>query len=344
MLTLGCRRQFSLTALTAFLLLFSPLLAENALAQAEAWLKWPVSGNISANVAWHLAVENVRAVDIRNKEGTPIAAAHSGTVTYAGTTSQWFSCTFVKPHRMTEGGGYGNFVVIRHDGGQQTYYTMYAHLSSVAVTIGQQVITGEFIGRMGSTGCSSGPHVHFVVGTQLRGPPQGDAPTPYIAESSSLWGGPDPSDASGGLPVDIDAVVDGSNYPGLGGTITLLSDALQVDEVWTAAEDFQRKDVFDCGERINYVASVTNTSARTIVANFAFYAKDPVPDDPFHVVVEDTLVFPGTADFYLPFTLPSSLPPPGDGTYFTSISVRNTSLNIYDIGSHPFSIRPDRCR
>lgn len=217
---------------------------------------------------------------------------------------------------------------------------MYAHLSSVAVTSGQQVINGEFIGRMGSTGCSTDTHVHFVVGTSLVGPPQGDVQSPYVASASSVWNEPYPSV---GMPVRIGTLVDGSNYPGLGGEITLLTDALRVDEVWTAAEDFQRKDVFDCGDRINYVASVTNTSERTIVASFAFYADDPVAVDPFHLWVQDAPVVPGTAGFYSPFTLPSILPPPGDGTYFANIAVDARWLNAYDIGSHPFSIRPDRC-
>jgi murein DD-endopeptidase MepM/ murein hydrolase activator NlpD len=219
---------------------------------------------------------------------------------------------------------------------------MYAHLSSVAVTSGQQVIAGEFIGQMGSTGCSTGSHLHFVIGTRLVGPLEGDFQTPYVASASSVWNGPDPSY---GTSVDVGIVINGSNYPGLGGELTLLTDALRVDEVWTAAEDFQRTDAFDCSDRINYMASVTNTSERTIVASFSFYAKDPVPDEPFHFVVEDKPVVPGTANFHstTTFTLPSTLPPPGDGTYFANIAVLSYPLNIYGIGSHPFSIRPDRC-
>jgi hypothetical protein len=137
---------------------------------------------------------------------------------------------------------------------------------------------------------------------------------------------------------------DGSqNYPGLGGPITLLTNALRVNEVWTTGEDFQRKDVFDCGERINYVASVTNTSQRTVVARFTFYAKDPVPDEPFHLVVEDAAVVLGTAIFYSPFTLPPYLPPQGYGTYYAYIGVRNTSMNISSSETHSFSIQPNRC-
>lgn len=101
LLTLGFRRRLSLTALTA--LLFSLPLAANAQAPdqlpSEIWLMWPASGTISADVAWHFDNEGVLAVDIANNEGTPIAAAHSGTVTYAGTTSTMFFCTFVEPHR-----------------------------------------------------------------------------------------------------------------------------------------------------------------------------------------------------------------------------------------------------
>jgi murein DD-endopeptidase MepM/ murein hydrolase activator NlpD len=80
--------------------------------------------------------------------GTPVYAARSGTVTWAG----W------RP------GGYGNLVSVAHGGGVRT---MYAHLSSIAVVRGQRVVTGALLGRVGSTGLSTGPHLHFEV--RLRG-------------------------------------------------------------------------------------------------------------------------------------------------------------------------------
>lgn len=82
-----------------------------------------------------------KGVDIGAPQGTPINAAASGTVTWAGPR-----------------GTYGNLVVIRHD--DQTE-TRYAHQSNVLVQQGDVVSTGQVIGEVGSTGRSTGPHVHF---------------------------------------------------------------------------------------------------------------------------------------------------------------------------------------
>jgi murein DD-endopeptidase MepM/ murein hydrolase activator NlpD len=87
-------------------------------------------------------------IDFPAPFGTAVYAARSGRVTWAG----W---------RV---GGYGNLVSIAHGYGLRT---MYAHLSSIAVRRGQRVATGTFVGRVGSTGLSTGPHLHFEV--RLRG-------------------------------------------------------------------------------------------------------------------------------------------------------------------------------
>ena len=81
--------------------------------------------------------------DIGAAYGTTIVAANSGTVTLAG----WNS-------------GYGNCVIIDHGGGKAT---LYAHMSSYSVSSGQSVQKGQQIGRVGSTGNSTGPHLHFEV-------------------------------------------------------------------------------------------------------------------------------------------------------------------------------------
>ena len=80
-------------------------------------------------------------VDIGAPMGAPVVAAGTGTIVSAG----WF-------------GGYGKAIVIQHNGIQQT---LYGHLSEVFVQPGQRIEQGTVIGRVGSTGNSTGPHLHF---------------------------------------------------------------------------------------------------------------------------------------------------------------------------------------
>jgi murein DD-endopeptidase MepM/ murein hydrolase activator NlpD len=61
---------------------------------------------------------------------------------------------------VSGGGAFGIAVVLAHDGG---YYTQYAHLAAVTVDQGDRVATGQWIGQSGSTGNSTGPHLHFEV-------------------------------------------------------------------------------------------------------------------------------------------------------------------------------------
>lgn len=82
-------------------------------------------------------------LDIANTYGAPIYAAAGGTVEMA----QW-------------NGGYGQYVSIAHENGMETAY---GHMSAIAVVSGQTVRRGEVIGYVGSTGASTGPHVHFEV-------------------------------------------------------------------------------------------------------------------------------------------------------------------------------------
>ncbi|MBU4216360.1 M23 family metallopeptidase [Patescibacteria group bacterium] len=82
-----------------------------------------------------------RAIDYAASMGTPIRAVGNGTVTKAG----W-------------GGPYGNLTSIRHNG---TYSTNYGHQSRIIVKVGQRVKQGEIIGYVGSTGFSTGPHLHY---------------------------------------------------------------------------------------------------------------------------------------------------------------------------------------
>ena len=91
-----------------------------------------------------------RGIDIAAPIGTPVYAAAAGVVTY----SQWNS------------GGFGNLVEIRHADGT---LTLYAHNHRNLVRVGQYVQQGEQIAEMGSTGRSTGPHVHFEIRPQGRG-------------------------------------------------------------------------------------------------------------------------------------------------------------------------------
>lgn len=85
--------------------------------------------------------------DIGAPGGTPILAAADGTVTIANGIDSW-------------GGGYGYYIKVKHN---DTYETLYAHCSSICVTVGQKVKQGEVIGYVGTTGNSTGNHLHFEV-------------------------------------------------------------------------------------------------------------------------------------------------------------------------------------
>ena len=85
--------------------------------------------------------------DVGAPGGPPILAAADGTVTIANGIDSW-------------GGGYGYYIKVRHN---DTYETLYAHCSSICVTVGQEVKQGEVIGYVGTTGNSTGNHLHFEV-------------------------------------------------------------------------------------------------------------------------------------------------------------------------------------
>ena len=102
-------------------------------------------------------------IDFPAPAGTPIGAAGVGVVTFAG----WNT------------GGYGNLVVVRHRLGYESWY---AHLSQFAVSSGSRVAGGVRIGYVGSTGRSTGPHLHFEV--RLNGYPID--PAPLLLAASSL--------------------------------------------------------------------------------------------------------------------------------------------------------------
>lgn len=94
--------------------------------------------------------------DFAAKTGTQVGAARGGEITHAGPA-----------------GTYGNLVIVRHEDG---FETRYAHLSEVRVQKGQRVETGQDIGAVGSTGHSTGPHLHF----EIRKEGKALDPQPYL--------------------------------------------------------------------------------------------------------------------------------------------------------------------
>jgi murein DD-endopeptidase MepM/ murein hydrolase activator NlpD len=119
---------------------YSP--SETQPSTARRWL-WPTRGVFTSPYGWRWGRMH-KGIDIANSVGTPIVAAQSGRVTFAG----W------------DDGGYGYLVEITHEDGARS---LYAHHSRILVQVGEEVVQGQQIGLMGSTGRSTGPHLHFEI-------------------------------------------------------------------------------------------------------------------------------------------------------------------------------------
>ncbi len=104
---------------------------------------WPTTETRISGYEWTPDVGHY-GIDIGGKKGNPILTVDNGVVVYAG-WSTW---------------GYGNVVVVDHGNDLQS---IYAHLDTIAVTCNQSIYQGDTIGTMGSTGNSSGPHLHFEI-------------------------------------------------------------------------------------------------------------------------------------------------------------------------------------
>ncbi len=116
---------------------------------STGYFLWPNRGQISSGFGIR-ARDNHKGIDISSPLGSDIYASDGGTVTFAG----W------------NDGGYGYLVIIDHGNGYVTYY---AHCSEVLVNAGDKVSQGDVIALIGSTGISTGPHLHFEV--RLNGTP-----------------------------------------------------------------------------------------------------------------------------------------------------------------------------
>jgi murein DD-endopeptidase MepM/ murein hydrolase activator NlpD len=116
--------------------------------QFSKTFEWPLSGRINSGYGWRRHPLTKRrdfhtGIDIKGSTGRIIRASKAGRVAYAG----WM-------------GGYGRVVVIDHG---RSYTTLYAHCSSLMVKQGQRVSTGQPVGKVGSSGQATGPHLHFEV-------------------------------------------------------------------------------------------------------------------------------------------------------------------------------------
>ncbi|RZJ76555.1 MAG: M23 family metallopeptidase [Flavobacterium sp.] len=110
---------------------------------------YPHKGRISSNFGHREnpftgeSIERHKGLDIKGRHGEIVKTTANGTVKFA-----------------SRKGGYGNVVIISHGNGFETYY---GHLSKIAVKQGQKVTAGDVIGKIGSTGRSTGPHLHYEV-------------------------------------------------------------------------------------------------------------------------------------------------------------------------------------
>ncbi|MEZ0536499.1 peptidoglycan DD-metalloendopeptidase family protein [Caldicellulosiruptoraceae bacterium PP1] len=116
---------------------------------ATGRFSYPLWGTLSSRFGYR-GREFHEGIDLAVPWGTSVYASDGGVIEFTG----W-------------SGGYGKLIIINHKNGYQTYY---GHLSSIYVTPGQKVVKGQIIGKSGSTGRSTGPHLHFEV--RKNGVPQ----------------------------------------------------------------------------------------------------------------------------------------------------------------------------
>lgn len=141
------------TAVTLTALSTEKVTLENQIREEEAVRKsttfiWPAAGRFTSPFGYRIhPISRTRrmhtGIDIANGTGTNIAASQNGKVTFAGYQ-----------------GSYGKLIIVRHANGMETAY---AHLSRISVSVGDTVTQGQSIGKMGSTGGSTGSHLHFEI-------------------------------------------------------------------------------------------------------------------------------------------------------------------------------------
>lgn len=124
----------------------------------------PTRGMFTSNFGYRWGVLH-GGIDIANSIGTPIVAAADGVVIESGSSA-----------------GYGMLVKLRHSDGT---VTLYGHVNSTTVNVGERVMAGDQIATMGNRGFSTGPHLHFEV---LMGGTNRIDPTPWLAQRGINFG------------------------------------------------------------------------------------------------------------------------------------------------------------
>lgn len=134
------------------------------------WTK-PASGTYTSSFGWRMhpiygTSRQHRGADIANSTGTPVVSAGDGVVSHAGPM-----------------GTYGNVIMVTHSFDGQIFTTVYAHLSKVSTSVGQHVAKGQYIGNIGTTGASTGPHLHFEmhIGSWSASGPSAVNPLRYVS-------------------------------------------------------------------------------------------------------------------------------------------------------------------
>ncbi|GKV65833.1 MULTISPECIES: murein hydrolase activator EnvC family protein [Sporosarcina] len=134
------------------------------------WTK-PTNGRYSSGFGWRThpithAKKQHRGMDLAAPMGTPVVAAGDGVVSYAGSMS-----------------GFGNVIMITHSVDGKILTTVYGHLSSISTSSGAHVSKGQYIGAVGTTGFSTGPHLHFElhVGNFSASGPSAVNPLHYVS-------------------------------------------------------------------------------------------------------------------------------------------------------------------
>jgi len=110
---------------------------------ASPW-SWPVTVGVVSSGFGERWGRPHKGIDIAAEEGTPVFASQGGEVVFAADS----------------GGGYGQLVIVKHDA---TWASLYAHLSAILIDEGDTVMQGAAIAEVGSTGRSTGPHLHFEI-------------------------------------------------------------------------------------------------------------------------------------------------------------------------------------